>query len=145
MQSKFDYCDVIWGNLGKVFTDQLQNLQNRALRCVLNVDWRFSTELLYSKLNVKTLVTRRNERTLHVMYKIAHGLLPENTCNQFSFNPTTYNLRRSYLKLKLPVIKNNYKKRSLQYRGAKQWNALSDDTKALSFNAFKQKIGSVRS
>ena len=144
MQSKLDYCDVVWGNLGKGFSDQLQKLQNRALRCVLKVDWTFSTDRLFSKLNVKTLETRRNERTLHVMYKIAHGLLPENTCNQFIFNSISYNLRQSYLKLKLPKIKTNYKKRSFQYRGSKQWNALSNDIKVLSFNAFKQKVGSIR-
>ena len=55
IQSKFDYCDVIWGNLGKVLNDHLQRLQNRALRCVLDVDWMYPSELLCTKLDVKRL------------------------------------------------------------------------------------------
>ena len=55
IQSKFEYCDVIWGNLGKVLNDHLQRLQNRALRCVLDVDWMYPSELLCTKLDVKRL------------------------------------------------------------------------------------------
>ena len=114
IQSKFDYCDVIWGNLGKVLTDRLQKIQNRALRCVLDVDWMYPSELLFTQLNVKRLEQRRNVRTLHVMYKIAHDMLPESTCNQFIFSNNNYTLRRSYFKIKLPPVKTNFKKRSLQ-------------------------------
>ena len=83
IQSKFDYCDVIWGNLGKVLTDNIQKLQNRTLRCVLDVDWMYPSELIFNELEVKRLVERRNIRTLHTMYKIPYGMLPESTCNQF--------------------------------------------------------------
>ena len=34
IQSRFDYCSVIWGNAGKGSLDKLQKLQNRALRSV---------------------------------------------------------------------------------------------------------------
>ena len=39
IQSKFDYCDIVWGNIGKSSTRKLQILQNRALRTVMGVDW----------------------------------------------------------------------------------------------------------
>ena len=71
------------------------------------------------------------------MYKIAHDMLPESTCNQFVFSNSNYVLRHSYFKIKLPPVKTNFKKRSLQYSGAKRWNELPNDVKALSFYSFK--------
>ena len=43
IQGKFDYCDVVWENCGKTYIERLQKLQNRALRTVLNVNWRYPT------------------------------------------------------------------------------------------------------
>ena len=76
IQSKFDYCDIIWGTMGLGLKNRIQKLQNRALRTVMGVNFEFPTEYLYRDLKMDKLETRRKKRTLYVMYKIAHEMLP---------------------------------------------------------------------
>ena len=59
IQSKFDYCDIVWGNVGKGFARKLQILQNRTFRTVMGVDWTVSSETVYNTLKVDRLEDRR--------------------------------------------------------------------------------------
>ena len=77
VQSRFDYCSVIWGNAGKGSLDTLESLQNRALRSVLEVDWSFSSSDLFRVLKVDNLSDRRDKQVLHMMYKFAHEMTQE--------------------------------------------------------------------
>ena len=140
IQGKFDYCDVVWDNCAKTYLDKLQKLQNRALRTVLNVNWRYPTQLIYDQLGIHKLEVRQKHRISHIMYKLAHRLYPEALCQRFQFKHSSYNFRRTLMKFESCKFRTNFKRRSLQYRGVKEWNEIPDEIKIMSFNAFKSHI-----
>ena len=140
IQGQFDYCDVVWDNCSKTYIDKLQKLQNRALRTVLNVKWRYPTQLIYDQLSDQILEIRQQHRISHIMYKIAHRLYPEALCQRFQFKYSTYNFRRTLMKFESCKFLTNFKRRSLQYRGVKEWNEIPDYIKIMSFDTFKSHL-----
>ena len=140
IQSRFDYCSIVWGNAGKGILDRLQKLQNRALRIILKVDWRFPSHNLYGILNIDNLSDRRNKQILHMMYKIAHDMIPGDFLKYFVLKEFYYGLRNSNKCLELPKPRTNFKKRSFSYRGIKEWNQLPRGLKDMSFNIFRLNI-----
>jgi hypothetical protein len=77
------------------------------------------------------------------MYKITHDLAPKRLSDIFRETPSSqhYSLRGSSTKLYLPQPKTDNLKKSLNYRGAKLLNSLSDDLRNKeSLAAFKTSI-----
>ena len=147
IQSKIDYCSVIWGNVAKTHADKLQKIQNRALRIIMRVNWRFPSETLFQIIQtefhdtIDQLFERCNKQMLCVMYKIVNGNLPPNIVNLFSYRQYLYGLRKTTLQLEIPKPTTNFKKRSLAYRGPKIWNSLPNNVKqCASLAAFKAAI-----
>ena len=128
-QSKLDYCDVVWNNMKKQNIKKLQILQNRLLKTVIRVENRYSTRLLYENLCLDTLVERRKNHVLCIMYKIADQSTPDYLLSKFNFKYTSYSLRNAPRIFTLPRIKTCFKKKSLSYYGAKLWNELPVETK----------------
>ena len=103
IQSKFDYCDIVRGNvLGKGFARKLQILQNRALRTAMGVDWTVSSERVYNILKVDRLEDRRIKRVLQFMYKVVHDMVPHSISLHFVFKMYNYNLRQTVHNIVLP-------------------------------------------
>ena len=147
IQSKVDYCSVVWGNTAKTRIAKLQKILNRALRIVMRVKWTFPSEALFQLIQTKfnnhidTLSDRSNKQLLHIMYKIVNEKMPPTICKLFSFKKYIYSLRKATLQLEVPKPTTNFKKRSFAYRGAKMWNSLSNDVKqSTSFATFKNMI-----
>ena len=143
IQSRFDYCSIIWGNAGKGTLDRLQKLQNRALRIILEVDWCFPSHNLCNILKIDNLSDRRNKQLLHMMYKIAHDMIPGEFLKYFVLKEFYYSLRNTHKYFELPKPRTNFKKRSFSYRGIKNWNQLPKGLKDMSFNNFKLNIPAV--
>ena len=140
IQSRFDYCSLVWGNAGKGILDKLQKLQNRALRIILKVDWRFPSHSLYDILKIDNLSDRRNKQILHMMFKIAHDMIPGDFLKYFVPKEFHYGLRNAHKCFELPKPRTNFKKKSFQYRGIKEWNQLPRGLKDMSFNNFRLNI-----
>ena len=124
IQCNFDYCSTVWTNCSKSHLNQLQILQNRSLRIVMNVDYMFPTTLLYETLKLDRLQIRWSKLLARTMYRAIHKLCPPYLSSIFSFREAVYCTRSGSHKLKLIQPKTNYGKRSLTYRGAKLWNEL---------------------
>ena len=139
IQCKFDYCSAIWGNTGKGNLDSLQKLQNRTLRVVLQVEWRFPSRDLFLCLKVENLSKRRDEHVLCILYKIVHGMIYGGFRKYFVIKEYHYSLRNAHKTLELPKPQTNFKKRSLCYRGIKSWNQLPMNVKNMSFSVFKSR------
>ena len=92
-QPHFDYCSIVWFNAGKVLLKELSVLQNRALRMILRVDYRYSTVLLYSSLNIDKLESRWKKRAVSFIFKLLHGHLPPSLCSRISIKKSKYSLR----------------------------------------------------
>ena len=140
IQSRFDYCSIIWGNAGKGCLDKLQKLQNRSLRIVLQVDWYFPSKNLFDILKIDNLSDRRNKQTLHMMYKIAYDMIPGEFLKYFVPKEFYYGLRNAHKCFELSKPRTNFKKRSFSYRGIKDWNQLPRNLKDMSFTSFKLNI-----
>lgn len=73
-----------------------------------------------------------------MMYKILDNNTAPYLHDHFKLRNNERCELRGYKKLTIPKPNTNYKKRSLSYRGAVQWNDLDDDLKsARNLNHFK--------
>ena len=119
-RNHLNFCRV---EMHKSHLIQLQILQNRSLRVVMNVDYMFPTTLLYETLKLDRLQIRWS-KLARTMYRAIHELCPPYLSSIFSFREAVYCTRYGSHVLKLIQPKTNYGKRSLTYRGAKLWNEL---------------------
>ena len=141
LQSKLDYCDVVWRNIMKKSVKKLQVLQNRALRIILKVDARYSTISLFQQLKLDFLEKRRDKHALYMMYKIANHNCPNYLLDLFELKKCNYNMRNSINNFVLPKLKTCLKKKSFSYFGAKCWNSISPELKReLSVTNFKRNL-----
>ena len=145
IQSKFDYCSVVWGNVGKGLERKLQILQNRAVRTVMGVDWTVSSDTVFDTLKLDRLQDRRIKRVFQFMYKIVHDSVPQILRGHFVFKRYNYNLRQTAQNIVLPPVRTELKRRSISYYGTKLWNNLTDEIKTMSWGMFKRKINNDNS
>ena len=143
IQSHFDYCSQIWSCLGKVLSDKLQKLQNRAFRIITRENYDTRSKDILNRVGFSNLQTRREHQFAIFMYKIKHKVLPNYLIDIFTNANEIhdYNTRQSEFNFALPKPNTNFKKKSFAYRGAEAWNGLSSDLKsAESIFKFKTKI-----
>ena len=141
IQSKFDYCDIVWGSIGKGYARKLQILQNRALRSVMSVNWTVSSDTVYNTLKVDKLEDRRIKRVLHFMYKIVYDMIPQTVRRHFVFKRYNYSLRQTLFNIVLPTVRTEFKRRSISYYGTKLWNNIIDEIKIIEFESFQKTVG----
>ena len=66
IQPHFDYCSQVWGCLGKVLSDKLQRLQNRAFRIITREGYETRSTDILNKVGFPDLKTRREQQlTMH--------------------------------------------------------------------------------
>ena len=143
IQCHFDYCSVVWANALKTDLNQLQILQNRSLRIVMNVDYMYATNNLYDTLKLDRLHLRWSKQLACTIYRSIHKMCPPYLSNIFVFRDSVYFTRSGPNTLRLTQPKTNYGKRSLTYRGAKIWNELNYPKPTIvSIETFKRHINS---
>ena len=69
-----EYSTAVWSPWQKKYIQQLEMIQHRAVRYVLN-DYAYTSSIkaMLSKLKLPTLETRRNIASLVILYKIHNG------------------------------------------------------------------------
>ena len=72
----FDYVDVVWGNIKKCYSDELQIMQSRAARSILRADIRTRIVDLLNQLNWKQLAERRDLHCLKMVNNSLNGRVP---------------------------------------------------------------------
>ena len=73
----FDLCCVIWGNCTSVMEDKLVKLQKRAARAILDVDFTFPSETMFTQLKWMTFPKRVVYHKAIQMYKTVCGDAPD--------------------------------------------------------------------
>ena len=138
IQCHFDYCSSVWSNASKLLLRKLQVLQNRSLRIVMNVDYRYPSNSLYTVLKLDRLDLRWWKQLACTMFRAVFNFYPPYLCELFCYRELVYRTRSGEKKLQLFRPKTNYGKISLRYRGAKLWNDLNhqDINSILSFKRF---------
>ena len=120
-----EYCNIVWGNCGSTIASRLQIIQNRSARIICGVTWDTPSQEVLNKLKWVPLANRQIFNCNVLTYKIINDISPTYLKSLFLFNDdNNYNLRRSRYNVIIPKPKTNYKKRSISYRGAIEWNKL---------------------
>ena len=134
-----EYSCIIWNPLPTAgLSSLLKSVQHFALK-LISKSWSSSYSTLLSKLNVKSLSSRRHKIKLITIFKIHHNLLFYPDPPISSATPSPYNLR-SCLSNNLQPINANLQLHKLSFFLAtiKSWNSLLPTAKAtLSLSEFK--------
>lgn len=137
----FDYCSPVWDGICSTLSDKLQRLQNRAARVILKCSYDTSSALLLDKLGWDNLSFLRRRQKAVLMFKTINDLTPAYLKELFLEYDTSYCLRNTNKKLKLPQPRTEYLKRSFGYDGAALWNKLPEHLRmAKSLGTFKKKL-----
>ncbi|XP_048586210.1 uncharacterized protein LOC125568304 [Nematostella vectensis] len=123
-------------------TRKLERVQERGLRAVFK-DKSSSYANLLERAKLPTLLNRRLQDIVILMYKVHNNLCPPNICGIFNRYSANYNLRQA--DFSLPRYNTTaYGKHSLRYLGPKLWGKLSVTIRSSpSLNTFKRKIREI--
>ena len=138
--SDFNYCPLIWMFSGKSSNNEINRLQKRALRVLLD-DYGSAFEELLQKKGEQTIHTKSLQTLLLDVYKCLTSKNPSFLWDLFERRSTKYNLRLKDL-VQLPSTKTvRYGLNSLKFRGSILWNTLPDIIKsAKNDKQFKNRI-----
>ena len=140
----FEYCSTIWMKPNSGHIKRLQTLQNRALRIVLKVDYRYHRRDLYHTLQVDCLNAKVKKELVTLIFKILKNLFPDILHSQINLKMTSYNLRNSALKIQLPKPRTNFCKNSTIYIAAKLFNELPESVRTrTTLSQFQRDISSI--
>ena len=132
----FLYGSVIWGGTFHTYLNNLFVTQKKMLRVMACRDRYAHTDPLFKHFGLLKLFDIIALQTNIFVYKSLY--VTEIECNfRIIQNPQT----RRQNRLQLPLHRTSHSQRYLSYRGAHQWNQLSDDIRnSNSVNVFKKKI-----
>lgn len=137
IQPHLDYANIVWGGTTKTNLMQIERLQKRACRIILD----YNVNNVYQSLNdlrIMTISERVFFRKAKFMFKVSKGITPDYINSMFSkrsqVNHTgneSYSLRsiaaENFL---LPKPNSELYRNSLAFSGPIIWNCLSSDVKS---------------
>jgi hypothetical protein len=133
------YCMAVWGGCGLGSINRLQVLQNRAIRCIFDLDARESTTQIMAKnrlMNIHQLITFQTGTFAFNNFK--NKLLVK---VKFNFEIPSSRIRRNSLPIVLPQNHLVLTDTSLYYRLAECWLGLdSQIRKAGTYALFKYEL-----
>ena len=143
IQSHFDYCNLVWGNLVKHYLTGYRSFRTVPLARVLTFSsYDADANRLIRQLDWKDLSTQFQIQKSIMVYKSLNGLVPEYLSSKFvKRNETRYFLKDSVNKLFVPFPRTNFMKNSFSYSGAVLWNSLPCHVReAESLSQFKRLV-----
>lgn len=121
------YCVETWGVQYFSYINRVTLLQKRALRIITFSRVNDSSAPLFSRLNIMPLTNARDHKLACMVKDIFENNIPfSHSILQWPHRETR---NQTYLHFNLPVIHNNYGKRSIAFSGAVIWNLLPLDIK----------------
>lgn len=139
--SQFDYCSTIYLNINKEQMGEMQKIQNRAMRVLLNCERTTPKKHMLDKLKWLSVSQRIVLNSLMMIHKIKNNKGPEYLIEKVKFVGESHNRNtRSVNDFKLPIVKYEKSKKNLLYNGIKIFNQLPRDIKELTnIHVFKSK------
>jgi hypothetical protein len=129
MLSHFSYCSIIWHFCGKVISDKIEKIQEKALRTVYT-DYSTPYDKLLERANLPTLKGGRLQNFAIVTYKIQNKLCPIFLENLITLKLNKYKLRSGNFSLELPSMSStNYGLHSFTFLAPKLWNAIPENVR----------------
>ena len=133
-ESVLTYCIVIWGGLSKCDLEDLQVMQNKAIRVVLNRNSQSNRNEMFDMTGCMTVKQLIFYHTVINVYKIKRNQEPEYLYNQLKGE----NIHRNIVieKTMLTLTRNGF-----LFRGAESWNSIPHEIRNISkVGMFKTKL-----
>ena len=122
---QFSYADSVWNTCTRAQSIKLERLQNFAARVILSRRRDSSATEMRQELGWPTLTSRRTLSTAVMTYKSISGLNPPYLSVLFKPLSNHHVTRSSSTRgTCIPVIRNEYGRKSFAFQGAKMWNDL---------------------
>ena len=122
--SHLNYCDTTIGQASDTNLQQLQRVQNKAVRTICRADYRADPKPLREQLEWLDLDGKRNVHLATLVYRCINGEAPEALQELFKKPDGGYQTRSSLLPLKVPNYSSSNGQKTLSFRGAILFNAL---------------------
>ena len=135
IQPHLDYANIVWGSTSKTNLMQIERLQRRACRIILD----YNVENIYQSMNDLKIMSM-TERVFHwkakFMYKVSNNLTPEYINEMFTRRQVHDNVHDSYVlrsmtadNFLLPKPNTELYKGSLAFSGPVIWSCLETGVK----------------
>ena len=136
-----EYAQVVWDPYTDELVGQLEAVQRRAARFVMNRYRRTSSvDAMITTLDWPILAERRNAARLHMFWKIQHNIVATAMPLESKgyLEPTRFENSLAYHR---PPARTDYYKNSFFVRTVSSWNKLPESTvQASSLDAFKRAL-----
>ena len=137
-----NYCSETWGNTYKTNLNKLVVLQKKALRNICKAKRLEHTNSLFIELNILKLYDLIEFKTVVIVFKARHKILPIKVQNNFTFNTDQFYNTRSRQKVDFVPLRPRTMLKSMcvSLRGVRLWNNLSCEFRnCSSIQMFKNK------
>lgn len=130
----FDYCSSILYGLCDSNLSDLQKIQNSFMRNILKVNKYAKIDFMLDALRFQTIKQRLTFNVMKNIYKIEKGMMPKYMQQHLKQNKidNKYNTRRRSL-YQIPNFTKDYTKKSIFYKGLKNYNDLKKNSKKEDF------------
>ena len=135
IQPHLDYANIVWGSLSKTNLMQIERLQRRACRIILD----YNVENIYQSMNdlkIMSMTERVFLRKAKFMYKVSNNLTPGYINEMFTKRQVHDNVHDSYVlrsmtadNFLLPKPNTELYKGSLAFSGPVIWSCLETSVK----------------
>ena len=120
IQSRLNYCSIIWGNCPSSTLKPLVSLQKRSVKMISKIKSSDrSMTKIFKEHNILPLSSLIKYNTLVLMHKVVHQVCPQYIRSLFCFKNQRYSYRAIVPKTNIDLFK-----MSLSFRGSKEWNTL---------------------
>jgi hypothetical protein len=129
----------VYGNCTMKSIDKLQIIQNKLMKVLLNIPYRYSTNLLHKKLNILKVKDIYTSSLDMLVYDCLHCRCPPLLNNLFSRVQSQINTRQN-TNLFIEKSRTELGKKRISVTGATRWNNIEKEVRILERNHFKNTV-----
>lgn len=137
-----NYGTILWGNTYLKYTNKLEILQKKAIRCISKVGYNEHTMPYFCKYRILKLCDIYKYQMSQMGYKFVNSKLPIPLMRLFKRNDDVHNINtRQIHNIYLPKVKLELVKRSFIYECPNIWSGLDNKIRSItSLTSFKSQI-----
>ena len=135
----FNYAIEVWGDTYACHLGSLERLQKKAIRIIAGCHRLTHTAPLFVKMKLLNIRKIHQFKIMLIMFKVRHSLSPDVFCSVFTRNDNIHTHHtRQHDQFHVPIVRTEYMKRAISYKGTVIWNAVSKHVSYdVSFLSFK--------
>lgn len=120
IKPQFEYCSTIYFTCKKELIEEMQKIQNRALRIILSCEWRTPRNTMLQTVNIMSIMQNIKYNVMVIIYKMINGMLPLYLSSNLIHTRQIHSVntrQNSNNTLRLPPFRLEQTKRNIFYYG----------------------------